>query len=224
MHWDDNLEFALVVVCASILAWPDSCHSFLVAIRSVQADTLAAAIAVALHSCSLVVADIVIVPVVAVVDAVEEAVAASIDHAMVVESEDPDRQVSGVEEGVLVPDSLVLESPMLCQRPGRCVAILWAVEVLVVEVVARAHCAVVVALIAPAVPSRRRLAGLLGSRTMLISGVISASHAFILNAPSGERFGAQHTYIPVLRPLSQVWVVYPPVSAHMLPRAHHHVL
>jgi hypothetical protein len=182
---EDILGPELVVVCASIPVWLDSYHNSPVVIHSVHVDAVAAAIAVALHSCSLVVADIVTVLGFAVEDAAGEAVAASIDHATVVVSGDPARLASVVEEGVLVPDALVQETRMPCQRSEHCAAILWAVEALVVEPVVRAHWAAVVALIAPVVLSRRRLARLLGNRTMLISGVISVSHAFILNAPRG---------------------------------------
>jgi hypothetical protein len=191
----------------------------------VQVDALvAAAIAVEYHSCSPVVAGIVSVLRVAVADAVGGVVAASSDHATVAESGDLARPALVVAEEALVPDAPGLETLMPCQRPERCAAILWVVEVLVVELVARAHFAVVVALIAPVVLSRRRLAGLLRNRTMLISGQTLASHAFILDAPSCMLSGVQHTYIPVLRPLSQVRVVNPAITTDMLPRAHYHVL
>lgn len=36
--------------------------------------------------------------------------------------------------------------------------------------------------------------------------------------------GASHTYIPVLLPLCQVWMVDPPVATNMLSGPHYHVL
>lgn len=203
--------------------WLDSCHSFLVATHSAQVDVLAAAIAAEHQGCCLEAVDIVIVLGVVAADEVGEAVAASSDYATVGEFAGLARPVLVVVEEAPALDVQGQETRMSFQRHEQSAAILQEVEVLV-ELAAPAHCAAVGASIVPAVPWRTRLAKLLESRTKWISVPMSASHAVMLNAPARMLSGAWHTYIPVLRPLSQVRVVDPAVSSNMLARAHDHVL
>jgi hypothetical protein len=113
---------------------------------------------------------------------------------------------------------------MPSQRSERSAAILLEVGELAGELVALAHSVAVAGATALEALSQRHLVELLRSRRVSISAPESAPHVLTWSAPANVLLGARHTYIPVLRPLCQVWVVYPAVSAHMLTRAHCHVL
>jgi hypothetical protein len=108
--------------------------------------------------------------------------------------------------------------------PVLIVAIWSAVEVPVVEVAASAHrTAAVAALSVPAALWRRRLAVRLESQRLYSSVHWSAFILFGACTIAARR-SACATYIPVLPPLRQIWMVHPPIATDMLPRAHKHVL
>jgi hypothetical protein len=143
----------------------DSCHSFPDASRfAQQAEVVAAANAVEVHSCSSVHAGIGTAPVVGA-DAAEEEAVVSSDRATAGEFVGLARLVLEVVEEAL--GHVALEQAMLMHflHLGRIAAILLVVEALVGELGAWAHYAVV-ALTVPAALLRRRLATLPESRTM----------------------------------------------------------
>jgi hypothetical protein len=142
----------------------DSSHSFPDAIRSAQqVEVVAAASAAGAHSCFLVHSGTEVAPVVGA-GAVEEAAVVSSGHATVGGFEGLARPASVAAEEALGHAAGVQVTMMRFQHLGRIAAILLVVEGLVEELGVQAHYAAV-ALIVPAVPLRRRLAGLLGSQT-----------------------------------------------------------
>jgi hypothetical protein len=142
----------------------DSSHSSPDAIRSAQqVEAVAAASAVGAHSCFSVHSGTEAAPVVGV-GAVEEAAVVSSGHATVGGSEGLARLASVAVEEALGHAAGVQAMMMHSRHLAQIAAILLVVEGLVEELGVRAHYAAV-ALIVPAVPLRRRLAGLQGSRT-----------------------------------------------------------
>jgi hypothetical protein len=122
-------------------------------------------------------------------DSVGEEVAASNDRAAAGEFVRLAHSVSAAVEEALALYAQDLERRMRSHGPVPGAAILLVVGELAAELAAWAHRAAAVVLIVRAALLRRRLAGLLGSRTKWISAPKSVSHVpnmdTLANAPSG---------------------------------------
>lgn len=119
-------------------------HSSLAVIHSARADVLAAAIAVAQHSCGLGLADMAASAEAVVVDAVGEVVAANSDHATAGESVGLGRPVSAAVVEARGFAVQVLGTLMPSQRSERSAAILLEVGGPVGGLAERAHSVAVV--------------------------------------------------------------------------------
>lgn len=200
-----------------------SCHSYLAVVHAVREHVAAAATEMAYHIRSVEVVGTAKVSEVSEEDVVEEAVVVSSDHARVAGSVSSARLASVAVGEALDLDALVLERPRRPQVLVRSVPILLVEEERAEGLAVREHCAVAVS-IAPAALWQRLLAGPQGSRTGSISMPTSVLSSCTPVASAALELGALPTYIPVLRPLRQVWMVHPAIPTNMLAGPNDHVL